>query len=91
MLEIVHDDGGTCSVTGGIVYRGSGMPGLRGQYFYSDYCGGYLRSFRWDGTLATDLREWTPDLGSVVSFGSDGSEEMYVLTTDAVYRIEPAL
>ena len=91
VLEIAHDDGGTCSVTGGVVYRGPGMPGLWGHYFYSDYCGGYLRSFRWDGTLATDLREWTPDLGSVVSFGSDGSEEMYVLTTDAVYRIEPAL
>ncbi len=89
VLEIVHDDGGTCSVTGGIVYRGSAMPGLQGHYFYSDYCGGYLRSFRWDGTLATDLREWTPELGSVVSFGSDGSEEMYVLTTDAIHRIEP--
>ena len=88
VLEIVHDDGGTCSVTGGMVYRGSSMPGLWGYYFYSDYCGGYLRSFRWNGSLATDLREWTPDLGSVVSFGSDGSEEMYALTTGTVYRIE---
>ena len=91
VLEIAHDDGGTCSVTGGIVYRGPGMPGLWGHYFYSDYCGGYLRSFRWDGTLAMDLREWAPDLGRVVSFGTDGSGEMYILTTDAVYRIEPAL
>ncbi|MDE0230862.1 MAG: PQQ-dependent sugar dehydrogenase [bacterium] len=90
VLEIAHDDGGTCSVTGGVVYRGSSMPGLHGHYFYSDYCGGYLRSFRWDGTLAMNLREWTPDLGNVVSFGTDGSGEMYVLTTEAVYRVEPA-
>ena len=90
VLEIAHDDGGTCSVTGGVLYRGPGMPGLSGHFFYSDYCGGYLRSFRWNGSLAMDLREWTPDLGSVVSFGTDGSEEMYILTTDAVYRIEPA-
>ena len=89
VLEIAHDDGGTCSVTGGIVYRGPGMPGLWGHYFYSDYCGGYLRSFRWNGALAVDLQEWASDVGSVVSFGTDGSGEMYVLTTDAVYRIDP--
>ena len=88
-LEIAHDDGGTCSVTGGIVYRGPAMPGLHGHYFYSDYCGGYLRSFRWDGSLAMDLREWAPDLGNVVSFGTDGPGEMYILTTEAVYRVEP--
>jgi len=89
VLEIAHDDGGTCSVTGGVVYRGPSMPGLWGHYFYSDYCGGYLRSFRWDGSLAMDLREWASDLGNVVSFGTDGSGEMYVLSTDKVYRIEP--
>ena len=89
VLEIAHGDGGTCSVTGGVVYRGPGMPGLQGHYFYSDYCGGYLRSFRWDGSLAMDLREWAPDLGRVVSFGTDGSGEMYILTTDSVYRVEP--
>ena len=88
-LEISHDDGGTCSITGGMVYRGPSMPGLWGHYFYSDYCGGYLRSFQWNGALATDLREWTPDLGNVVSFGTDGAGEMYILTADAVYRVEP--
>ncbi len=65
------------------------MPGLEGHYFYSDYCGEYLRSFLWDGTLATELREWATDLGSVVSFGTDGSGEMYVFTTNTVYRVEP--
>ena len=65
------------------------MPGLWGHYFYSDYCGGYLRSFRWNGDLAIELREWTPDLGSEVSFGTDREGEMYVLTTKAVYRIQP--
>ncbi len=88
VLEIAHDDGGTCSVTGGVVYRGAGMPGLWGHYFYSDYCGGYLRSFLWNGALATELREWASDLGSVVSLGTDESGEMYILTTDAVYRVE---
>ena len=89
VLEIAHHDSGTCSITGGVVYRGPLMPGLWGHYFYSDYCGSYLRSFHWNGTLATDLQEWAPDLGAVVSFGTDGFAEMYVLTTDKVYRIEP--
>ena len=39
-----HDDG--CSVTGGYVYRGSAIPSLQGTYFYSDFCGGWVRSFR---------------------------------------------
>jgi len=65
------------------------MPGLHGHYFYSDYCGGYLRSFRWDGSLAMDLQEWASDLGPVVSFGTDGSGEMYILTTASVFRVEP--
>lgn len=89
VLEIAHGDRGTCSVTGGIVYRGPAMPGLWGHYFYSDYCGGYLRSFRWNRALATDLREWSTDLGPVVSFGTDGTGEMYVLTAHTVYRVEP--
>ena len=89
VLEVSHGDGGTCSITGGVVYRGPAMPALWGQYFYSDYCGGYVRSLLWNGTIATDLREWTADLGPVVSFGTDGAREMYVLTVNTVYRIEP--
>ena len=90
VLEVPHTDRGTCSVTGGIVYRGPSMPGLWGHFFYSDYCGGYLRSFRWKGTLVDDRREWATDLGPVVSFGTDGLGEMYILTTDTVYRVMPS-
>src|SRR3990172_10672719 len=38
-----------CSVTGGFVYRGQRIPGLVGHYLYSDYCQGWLRSFRYEG------------------------------------------
>ena len=41
-----HDEG--CSVTGGYVYRGSAIPELDGHYFYADWCGGWIRSFRYD-------------------------------------------
>ena len=35
-----HDFG--CSVTGGVVYRGTAHPLLEGGYVYSDFCGGNL-------------------------------------------------
>jgi glucose/arabinose dehydrogenase len=92
VLEIAHGDAGTCSVTGGVVYRGAAIPELDGHYLYSDFCGGYLRSFRWDGVEAVDRRDWTDQVGvpgQVVAFGVDPSGEVHVLTTDSVYRIEP--
>jgi glucose/arabinose dehydrogenase len=42
-LAYGHADG--CSITGGFVYRGRASPSLVGQYFYSDYCSGWIRSF----------------------------------------------
>jgi glucose/arabinose dehydrogenase len=76
--EYGHDEG--CSVTGGRVYRGAAIPELDGLYFYSDWCGGWLRSFRWDGSVATEHTEWLTGLGQVNSFGVDSEGELYVLT-----------
>ena len=88
--EYSHEDG--CSVTGGYVYRGPSIPGVVGHYFYSDFCAGWIRSFRYDGQQATDHMEWDlPDVGNVTSFGEDAAGEIYVLTSGgAVYRIDPA-
>jgi glucose/arabinose dehydrogenase len=83
---------GDCSVIGGYVYRGAAIPGVRGHYFYSDYCGGWLRSFRYVGGTVTDMRRWAVgDLGAVLSFGRDASGELYVLNQrGTVYRIVAA-
>lgn len=81
-----------CAVIGGVVYRGQAIPEITGHYFYSDFCGGFLRSFRWDGSLAVDLRDWTEDVGKrweVLSFGVDTHGEMYLLTSNDVLRVEP--
>ncbi len=90
VVEYDHSQG--CSVTGGYVYRGSAAPDLRGVYFYSDFCSGFIRSFRFSGGAATDPHSW-PDLEddledqSVASFGEDGAGELYVLTAGGrVYR-----
>lgn len=89
VVEVRHGDAGTCSITGGPVYRGSDIPELAGHYFYSDYCGGYLRSFRYDGGL-NDETDWTDQVnvpGRVVGFGVDGQGEMYVATTESLLKV----
>ncbi len=37
-----YGHGAGCSVIGGVVYRGSAIPALRGAYLFSDYCSGTL-------------------------------------------------
>ena len=37
-----YDHGKGCSVIGGVVYRGTAIPALRGAYLFSDYCSGTL-------------------------------------------------
>jgi glucose/arabinose dehydrogenase len=90
---VVYDHGDGCSVTGGHVYRGSAIPDLRGTYFYSDFCSGFVRSFRFAAGAATDERSWPelrPSEGGVSSFGEDAAGEIYLTTSGgAVYRIVP--
>jgi glucose/arabinose dehydrogenase len=92
VLEVSHSDAGTCSIAGGVVYRGETIPELVGHYFYSDYCGGYLRSFLYADGVATETRDWTEQVGSiggVISFGRSAAGEVYVMNTETVYRIDP--
>ena len=89
-VEYDHSSG--CSVTGGEVYRGSLIPEIQGVYFYSDYCSGWLRSFRFESGVALDHREWEVGaIGNVVSFGRDGAGELYAVSRAGVYRFEPAM
>jgi glucose/arabinose dehydrogenase len=92
VVEVAHSDAGTCSIAGGVVYRGEAIPELVGHYFYSDYCGGYLRSFLYADGVATEIRDWTEQVGSiggVISFGRSTAGEVYVMNTETVYRIDP--
>lgn len=88
--EYGHGSDGGCSITGGYVYRGSAIAELAGRYLYSDYCGGWLRSLVYRDGAAADVHEWpVDDVGGIVSFGQDGSNELYLLNAKgSVYRIE---
>ncbi|HEX5634662.1 MAG TPA: PQQ-dependent sugar dehydrogenase [Gemmatimonadales bacterium] len=89
LVSYSHADG-SCSVTGGYVYRGAAIPALQGTYFYSDFCSGWVRSFRLAGGGAVDQFQWD-DLApgaTVTSFGEDAAGELYLVTGEGtIYRI----
>src|SRR5947208_3672762 len=89
MLYVGMGDGGS----GGDPH-GNGQKGgtLAGQYFFSDYCQGWLRSITYQNGRITARTLWNvPRLGQVLSFGEDGAGELYVLSDNGnVYRIAEA-
>jgi glucose/arabinose dehydrogenase len=85
-----YDHAAGCSITGGYVYRGVAIPELAGSYFYSDYCGGFLKSFVAVGTGGGgagvgELADWDiGKLGGIVSFGRDADGELYLIGAGGV-------
>ena len=88
IYEYAHGAG--CSITGGYVYRGSKIPNLVGAYLFADFCDGQIRGFTISGGRIRTLRALGHDPGSVVSFGQAANGDLYVLTSDSVWRIDPA-
>jgi glucose/arabinose dehydrogenase len=80
---------GACSITGGYVYRGSAMPSVQGHYFYSDFCAGFVRSLRYQAGSAVDQKDWGIKLTSVTSFGQDIAGELYIMSSNVVYKLVP--
>ena len=74
-----------CSITGGFIYRGTALPGLRGNYLYTDYCRGTIKR------LAPGSRKpQTLDVNtkSPSSFGTDADGEIYVTSLEGgVYKL----
>ncbi|QEU96807.1 PQQ-dependent sugar dehydrogenase [Streptomyces kanamyceticus] len=80
-----------CSVTGGFVYRGKAIPALRGQYVYSDYCDGTIRSLEIKDGKVTGTHDLGVNGGEVISFVQGGNRELYALDIGgSVYRIDRA-
>lgn len=92
VVHYSHQD--TCAVVGGVVYRGTALPELAGRYFYTDFCGGGLRSFRYNAKRkAVEKRDWTEQVGRIplpTSFGLDADGEVYITSAEgAIYRLVP--
>jgi glucose/arabinose dehydrogenase len=92
LIDYPHSEG--CSVTGGYVYRGSALPILYGRYLYSDYCGGWVKSFTYFDGRAVDPIDWSSEIApggsGVTSFGEDNQGELYILrAAGTLHRIVP--
>ena len=86
VLEVRHNDVDKgCSIVGGEVYRGAAIPEVDGHYFYADWCFGWIRSFRYNGTSVVDRRDWSTELPveMISSFGLDAKGELLVVDYEA--------
>lgn len=88
------DDGK--SITGGYVYRGQALPGLKGVYVYGDFETGRIWGLRYqDGRLLAngeliDLKAQGQPKLNIAAFGEDAAGELYVLAFDGrVHRLVP--
>ncbi len=76
------------AVIGGFVYRGVGIPGLRGAYVYGDAYSGFVRALRLAGGRAVEERDLGVNVPALSSFGVDRHGELYTLSlAGPVYRL----
>ncbi len=87
--EYSHREG--CSVIGGVVYRGSALPGRKGTYLFGDFCRNTFRSLTRSATgTISDVTVWAPAIpaDNVAGFGEDAQAEVYIaMASGRVYRV----
>jgi glucose/arabinose dehydrogenase len=89
IFEYSHDEG--CSISGGVVYSGTGVPGLSGAFLFTDFCNGTLRAVRARDGALSEQRAFSAQGANLISFGEDNDHNAYVLSLDGgIYRIDPA-
>jgi glucose/arabinose dehydrogenase len=85
--------GEDCSITGGFVYRGTRIGGLRGAYVYGDYCTGKIWGLRTEGFVRSENQQIADADFSISSFAQGRDGEIYVLQHSAsgggIYQLAP--
>jgi hypothetical protein len=86
VAQYPHPEG--CSVTGGVVYAGSALPGLGRRYLYGDFCSGSLWTLA--GTPeggATDVRREQATVPGLTHIGTTNEGELlFASGNGALYR-----
>jgi len=75
-----YDHSQGCSITGGMVYRGSAFPALQGMYFYGDFCSGRIWGLRNTGAgweTAVLPVPGNPPM-NIATFGEDEPGNVYL-------------
>jgi glucose/arabinose dehydrogenase len=73
-----YGHGAGCSVIGGVVYRGTAVPPLRGGYLFSDYCSGTLWAIDAGLAAAQAPITLTETGASISSIGTGDDGEVYL-------------
>ena len=77
---------------GGNVYRGSRVPWLVGYYVYGDYCGRQIYKLHYaGGVVGSDSAQIGTCPQSILSYGVDQNNELYVCGTGQIYRFQNTL
>ena len=86
IVEYSSNEG--CSVIGGYVYRGAGLPSLSGAYLYGDFCRGTVWGLRHDGDAVTEHILLAKVDAQITSFGEDQAGNVYILSRDdGIYQL----
>lgn len=81
-----------CSITGGYVYGGPGVPELEGKYIYGDYCSSKIWALEYDGINPPANQYLLNVSGSLTSFGVDEQNELYITSFNGnIYKFTPTV
>ncbi|QSP95475.1 PQQ-dependent sugar dehydrogenase [Marinobacter salinisoli] len=79
------------SVTGGYVYRGTSIPALQGSYLFADFGSGTLWALAQQQDGSYQRRTLLETGYNVASFGEGRDGELYLVTFQGLFRIDPVL
>ena len=86
VAQYPHTQG--CSVTGGYVFRGKGIPGATGTYFFGDYCSGTIWRLQVVAGIARAIRTTGLNVANLTSFGEDAEGALYLVSGNGtIYRL----
>ena len=90
MPAVEYDHGDGCSVTGGVVYRGSRFPFLEGTYLFADYCSGRIWALEAGGRHGWAVATVGSAGAAISDIGEDEDGEIWFadLTGDRLLRLE---
>ncbi|WP_460635786.1 PQQ-dependent sugar dehydrogenase [Larkinella harenae] len=81
LIDPIHQYGREegVSITGGVVYQGARIPGLKGKYIYADFGSGRVWALSFEGETKTANQQIAGDAGPISAFGEDANRELYLL------------
>jgi len=81
--------GADCSVTGGVVYRGTQFADLFGKYLFTDFCSGKIRTVLNDGIpTVAEVGDFTNNDFTALEAGPDGELYLVGFFSNIIYKIK---